>query len=635
MRLRLPLVVVLLGGCAPASISFFTAEPASIAPGGTSQLSWNTTGATRCRLEPLGMDVGVAGALAVTPSSATDYSLACDGAVATTRVEVVAAITRFTATPASPREGDLVELQWDSQAAGCRLTPPGVEVAASGSRAVRPLRDQTYTLACGAASASVAVTVAAVPDDPLFSAQWHLVNTGQANGVRGQDVNVEPVWGLFRGEGVRVAVVDDGVDLMHEDLQANANAADSHDYLGNATVDLAEHGTAVAGLVCARDVNGVGGRGVAPRATFVSYNFLQDSTSANELDAMVRGLSTNSISSNSWGDADDGTGQLTTADALWLMGVERGTREGRGGKGLVYLFPAGNGGDGRFPDDSNFDGQANSRYVLAIGGVGDDGRRAGYSEPGANVLAVTPSGDRAAHYLTTTDITGAVGYNSGRTPGEVPNANYTQTFEGTSASTPVAAGVVALVLQANPALTWRDVRRVLALTARRTDSRHPDWTMNGAGHLVNHDYGFGVLDAVAATTLATSYDAGVPEASFQSPLQQVGVAIPDVSPAGVSSSIDVSGSGVRQVDVVEVTVTITHSNSGDLDVRLVHTGGVFSRLHPNHACNPCSAINAFTFTSLRHLDEPGDGRWTLEVRDAAPQDVGRLVSWKLALWGRP
>jgi subtilisin-like proprotein convertase family protein len=636
MRLVLRLVVaVSLSTCAPATITFFTAEPATTAPGGTSQLSWNTTGATKCRLEPLGMDVGVAGAVSVAPASTTDYTLSCDRVVATARVEVVASITRFTATPAMASEGDLVELRWDAQSAGCRLTPPGEDVPASGKRAVRPLRDQTYTLACGPASKTVTVSVAAVVMDPLFSAQWHLVNTGQFGGTAGQDVSVESVWSDFRGEGVRVSIVDDGVDLTHEDLQANANVTDSHDYLGNASPDLAEHGTAVAGLVAARDLNGVGGRGVAPRVSFVSYNFLQDSTSANEFDAMVRGMATNTISSNSWGDADDGTGRLTMPDALWLMGVQQGTRDGRAGKGLVYVFPSGNGGNDRFPDDSNFDGQANSRYVLAIGGVGDDGKRAGYSEPGANVLAVAPSGDRAAHDLTTTDITGAAGYNSGRTAGEPSNANYTQTFDGTSASTPVAAGVVALVLQANPTLTWRDVRRVLALSARRNDTRHPDWTMNGAGHAVNHDYGFGALDAAAATRLAKTYDAGVPEVSFVSPLKQVGVMIPDVSPAGVSSAITVNGSGVRQVDFVEVTVTITHTNSGDLDVRLVHSGGVSSRLHPNHACSPCSAIDDFTFSSVRHLDEPGDGTWTLEVRDAAAQDVGRLVSWKLALYGRP
>jgi len=635
MRLRLVLLLSLAAfGCAQPTISFFSAEPAALAPGESSQLSWNSQGTQKCRLEPVGMDVGTAGAVTVSPAATTQYTLTCEKVSTTTTVTVTERISRFTATPSSVTEGDAVELTWASLSNGCRLEPEVGVVPASGTRTVRPAVSTTYVLTCGAAMASAPVTVTPAPMDPFFNAQWHLSNTGQAGGTRGEDLAVQPAWAMTRGEGVRIAVVDDGVDLAHEDLRANALPAESHDYLGNAALALAEHGTAVAGLAAARDFNGVGGRGVAPRAGILSYNFLQDSTSANELDAMVRGMATVGASNNSWGDADDGTGQLTEPDALWLMGVQRGTTEGRGGKGVVYLFPAGNGADGQFPDDANFDGQANSRFVLAIGGVGDDGRRASYSEPGASVLVCAPSGGRADHHLTTTDITGNPGYNNGRTAGEPTNAAYTQTFFGTSAAVPVAAGAVALVLQANPALTWRDVRRLLAVTARRNHPTHPDWTVNGAGHPVNHDYGFGVIDATRAVEAAMHYDAGVAEVSFSSPLRTENVLIPDSNPTGITSSIDVTGSQVRSVDVVEVTVTITHPASGDLDVRLLH-GSTRSRLHPNHRCGPCSDINAFTFSSVRHLDEPGDGRWTLEVRDVAPQDVGRLVSWKLALTGRP
>jgi kexin len=635
MRSCLVAVVGLISACTPASITFFTAEPSSITPGAMSQLSWSSAGTQGCRLEPLGMDVGVAGAVQVAPSSTTDYTLTCGKAVATTRVEVGARIEKFEASATMTTAGDLVKLTWAAKASACLLLGLGA-VDASGTRAVRPTMTTTYTLSCDGVTATVLVSVSPAPTDPLFPAQWHLVNSGQAGGVRGQDLGVESVWADARGEGVHVAVVDDGVDLAHEDLTANADVAGSHDYLGNATIDLAEHGTAVAGLIGARDVNGVGGRGVAPRVTLASYNFLQDSTSQNELDAMVRGLDVNHVSNNSWGDADDGTGLLTEPDALWLMGVERGVREGRGGKGLVYVFPSGNGANDRYPDDSNFDGQANSRYVLAIGGVSDDGTRAAYSEPGANVLVCTPSGDRNTHYLTTTDVTGAPGYNNGRTAGEPSNANYTQTFDGTSASTPNASGVVALLLQTNPALTWRDVRRVLAVTARKNHPTHADWSVNGAGLHVNHDYGFGVVNAAAAVQLAATYDAGVPEATFTSTLAQPGLSIPDNDATGVSSSVDVSGSGVRQVDEVEVTVTITHPAAGDLELVLRHDGGARSKLHPAHRCmGTCSAINGFTFTSVRHLDEPGDGKWTLEVRDIASQDVGRFVSWKLALYGRP
>ncbi len=606
-----------------------------VAPGESSELSWSSTDTQKCHLEPLGMDVGVAGAVTVMPAATTEYFLTCGAATASTTITVADRIVSFTAMPSSITAGDAVVLSWIARAAGCQLDQGLGTVPTMGTRSLRPTTNVTYTLTCGTAQQTASVAVGAALPDPFFSAQWHLVNTGQSGGVRGEDLRVEPVWADGKGEGIRVAVVDDGVDLNHEDLRANTNATDSHDYLGNASVALAEHGTAVAGIVAARDVNGVGGRGVAPRAELVSYNFLQDNTSAGELDAMVRGMAVNGVSNNSWGDADDGTGLLTDPDALWLMGVRRGTTEGRGGKGVIYLFPSGNGANDRYPDDSNFDGQANSRYVFAIGGVSDDGRRADYSEPGANVLVCTPAGERGFHYVTTTDITGAPGYNNGRTMNEPSNANYTSTFDGTSAATPMATGAVALMLQANPNLTWRDVRRLLAVTARKNDPTNADWATNGAGLHVNHNYGFGVVDVAQAVNAARRYDAGVPEASFESPLASPNLEIPDNNATGVSSTITVANSGVRQVDVVEVVVTIAHAASGDLDLRLVH-GSTRSRLHPNHTCmGTCTAIDGFTFSSVRHLDEPGDGEWKLEVRDAAAQDLGRLVSWKLALSGRP
>ncbi|MDX2010150.1 MAG: S8 family serine peptidase [Myxococcaceae bacterium] len=635
--------VVVLTGCAPVSIDFFTAEPMRVVAGASTQLSWSSTGATACRLTPGDLPLSVAGALTVSPATTTDYELRCGNATASVRVEVEPVrIVRFGALPVTASSGDLVTLAWESVGASrCTVTPPGREGPGSGELVTRVTSTQTFSLDCGGATASTTVAVTPGPGDPLFAQQWHLSNTGQSGGRRGDDVSVEAAWALVRGEGVLVSVVDDGVDLAHEDLVANANLARSHDYLGSATVDLAEHGTAVAGLIGARDENGLGGRGVAPRAAVASFNLLQDSTSANELDAMVRHLDAVQVSNNSWGDADDGTGQLTTADALWLMGVERGTREGRGGRGIVYLFPSGNGADGRYVDDSNFDGQANSRFVFAIGGVSDDGTRAAYAEGGANVLVSAPAGDRGAQYLVTTDVTGTAGYNTGRTAGEPANANYTRTFEGTSASTPLVAGVVALMLQTNPQLTWRDVRRVLARSARRNHPTHPDWSVNGAGLSVNHDYGFGVVNAAAAVQLAREFVAGAPEKAFSSVVAQVNQAIPDASATGVSNVIPVQGSGLSEVDVVEVTLTIEHPHSGDLEVRLEHEGGGFSRLHPQHACQPgpngqpaCSRLANVTFTSVRHLDEPGDGRWRLVVRDLAAQDVGRLVSWKVALFGR-
>ena len=143
--------------------------------------------------------------------------------------------------------------------------------------------------------------------DPLYGCQWHLNNTGQLKGgTAGKHINVEDIWTAGNlGTGINVAVVDDGMDHTHEDLSANVATARNHDYTGEGDIfhPLADHGTAVAGLIAARD-NSLGVRGVAPRATIYGYNLLLDSTAANEADAMKRDLDATAISSNSWGPPD-------------------------------------------------------------------------------------------------------------------------------------------------------------------------------------------------------------------------------------------------------------------------------------------------------------------------------------------
>ena len=242
------------------------------------------------------------------------------------------------------------------------------------------------------------IDTATTISDPLYGCQWHLNNTGQLKGgTAGEDINVEEVWDDNNlGAGINVAVVDDGMDYTHEDLSANVITARNHDYTageGEGTTNifhpLEDHGTAVAGIIAARD-NDKGVRGVAPRATLYGYNLLLDSTDANEADAAKRDLDATAISNNSWGPYD-GPG-LDAAPGIWEMAVEKGITEGFGGKGIFYAWAAGNGGDDG--DNSNLDGYANHYGVTAVCAVNDQGQRSAYSEEGANLWVCAPSSDR-------------------------------------------------------------------------------------------------------------------------------------------------------------------------------------------------------------------------------------------------
>lgn len=662
----------------PLSIMNFRAMPTQTVADGPVELSWSTEGASICDLDR--NEVPVSGTQTVLPSQTTTYTLRCwikftsaaarpkPDAVAQATVTIVPATTLEVPTNvvATAQDG-MLKLTW-VQGAGSAVVyfaeSGGIEVGNIESkpgwavfrRVVSPfiisglVNGKTYFLriaaVSGATSSALSNEVSAQPQgptggrDPYFAEQWHLVNPN------GEDIRVEPAWAAGpRGEGVKVIVVDEGVDEDHEDLRQNMLTGASHDYLGNAPVRLAEHGTCVAGLLAARDLNSVGLRGVAPRAGLMSFNLLQDFTSANEYDAMVRHKEVAHISNNSWGDAPDNTGLLTEADPLWLRGVTEGATRGRAGKGVVYFWSSGNGGDPTQGglDDSNFDSQANSRFVLAIGGVGRDGKKPAYAEGGANVLVAAPTEGNDEIGLVTTDITGADGYNSGTESNEHPDTDYSSTMNGTSASAPLAAGVGALILQVRPELSYRDVRRVLALSARKNDPSSPGWSVNGAGLHIHHAYGFGVVDANAAVLLARSIVPVSGEQLFETPLISPRAPIPDDDLGGMTSSTSVSGTGLSRVEIVEVEVSIAHGRTGDLEIFLEKAGGALDLLHPHHSCvDPetgrpvsCSDIDGYVFTSVRHLDEPADGQWTLSVKDRRQGTTGTLVSWRLRLYGRP
>jgi kexin len=500
--------------------------------------------------------------------------------------------------------------------------------------------------------------------DPLYADQWHLKNTGQAGGTPGEDINVEPVWANYKGDGLRIAVVDDGLEIAHEDLADNVVDGCSYDYIDrDANPDSGDysHGTSVAGLAAARDLNDLGVRGAAPHAYLVGYNVLQNLTTQNEADAMIRYISSVAIFSNSWG-APDYTGFLYPSNATWRNAVETGLAAGRGGLGAIYTWAAGNGDTGACPsvgcvDNSNYDGQANSRGVIAVGAVNDQGVKSSYSERGANLWVSAPGGEFCdTHAITTTDRSGSAGFNDNGNNIEFgnvdyPDGNYTKCFNGTSAATPLVSGTIALMLQANPNLGWRDVRLILAQTARKNDPADSDWTTNGAGYNINHNYGFGVVDAQAAVTAAQTWTNVGPEVTFATALSSPNLAIPDCptqscnpgTTTGVSNTITVNGSGINSIEFVEITFSANdHTYFGDLQVTLTHVDtGTQSILAERHICLDsqqnivqCTpSYNRWVFGSARHLGEAADGNWTLTVKDLAGGDKGHFKSWMLKFYG--
>jgi subtilisin family serine protease len=483
-----------------------------------------------------------------------------------------------------------------------------------------------------------------VPNDPLFvhspdseGYQWHLNNTGQNDGRAGIDIKVMDAWNLYRGSGVRIGIVDDGLELNHPDLVGNTNANLGYDF-NDQDADPSpgegdSHGTACAGVAAAVGNNGIGVVGVAPEAQLVGLRLIAaPTTDADEADALAWNQDLIHIKSNSWGPFDNAYG-AGGPGPLSLAAMQTAVTTGRSGLGTIFLWAAGNGnGSG---DDSNYDGWANWPHAIAVSAINDKGRPAWYSEPGANILVCAPSSGRQG--ITTTDLSGEDGYNTEGGTFEYPDhadLDYTNGFGGTSSSTPAVAGVVALMLQANPNLTYRDVQEILVRSATQNDEFSGGWVKNGAGFHFHHQYGAGMVNATTATSLAATWTPVAPLQTRSLTQTELALAIPDANEQGVTKSFTVSAVDNLRLEHVTVKVKVTHPYVGNLEWRLTSPSGVTSRL-ARARFNDSSANLEWTFMSTHFWGERSEGEWKLEVADRRVDHVGTLNEVTLTFYGTP
>lgn len=444
-------------------------------------------------------------------------------------------------------------------------------------------------------SYSLTGAAALTGNDPLLANQWHLTNTGQSGGTAGEDLRVAAAWTTTRGAGTKVAVVDDAIEVLHADLAPNVVAGESYDYRPASLGSVYplpcnsddDHGTAVAGIIAARDGNQIGGAGVAPRTSLIGYNALATNFDTDIADALTRRNASVGIFHNSWGSPDDG--KLHPAEASFENAINSGITSGRAGRGSIFVFPAGNGlcyatnpSGACIDDDSNLDGYVNKRGVISVCAVDHQGKQPVYGESGANVLVCGP----------TSNLTSTRALLGGITTTGLQN-QYRNDFSGTSASAPMVSGVVSLMLSANPNLTWRDVRLILARTARRNDATDPGWN-NTSGLWHNPKYGFGVANAQAAVASAATWSSVGGSTSLQScgPFSRTpNLAIPEAASATVAGpvvqdTVNISGAScpITRIEFVEVTFSATHGYSGDLRISLTSPTNTVSQLVNNRIC---------------------------------------------------
>nr|CAH8864532.1 unnamed protein product [Trichobilharzia regenti]CAH8864534.1 unnamed protein product [Trichobilharzia regenti] len=509
-------------------------------------------------------------------------------------------------------------------------------------------------------------------NDPAAKYTWQYLNDGKSvSPLIGLDINLYPNFmENITGVGSNVVILDDGLDTTHPDL------VDNYDSTISINIDRPEkngisprgprkiipendgHGTRCAGLVAAVANNSYCSHGVAPKTKIGGIRLLTGAVT-DFLEA--KGLSYRSdlinVYCSSWGPSDDGS-TMDLPREFAEKAIEHGLQKGRNGLGSIYVFASGNGGF--FGDNCGADGFISSPNVVAVSATDKVGRHTLYSEACASVRVSVPIG--GSFGLSNTDFL----------PTTMENSKCMAQFLGTSAAAPIFAGCVALALEANPKLTWRDISHLLPWSSRIPNPTSNGWTVNSAGILHNPYFGYGTIDCYRMVKLAKqwslvgplciithdSYLYNVPEkwASSQ------GVKKSDAkdlfqcnegcvakiaeeyqthyekswaikSQAKTIISLNVTNSdGVTKysepqnipentpchVDIVEqviIDVKWKHSCRGNLEFNLTSPSGASSMLLGYRKLDTYSGEGSMLFASAAHWGEKVTGIWKLTIHD--------------------
>ncbi|XP_044302664.1 neuroendocrine convertase 1 isoform X1 [Varanus komodoensis] len=472
-------------------------------------------------------------------------------------------------------------------------------------------------------------------NDPMWNQQWYLQDTRITPSLPKLDLHVLPVWQKgITGKGVVVTVLDDGLEWNHTDISPNYDPEASYDFNDNDhdpfprydPTNENKHGTRCAGEIAMQANNLKCGVGVAYNSKVGGIRML-DGIVTDAIEASSIGFSPDHVDiySASWGPNDDGK-TVEGPGRLAQKAFEYGIKKGRKGKGSIFVWASGNGG--RQGDNCDCDGYTDSIYTVSISSASQQGHSPWYAEKCSSTLATAySSGDYTDQKIVSADL----------------HDECTSTHTGTSASAPLAAGIFALALEANPNLTWRDIQHLVVWTSEFDPlANNPGWKKNGAGLMVNSRFGFGLLNAKALVDLGDPKTwKGVPEkkecivkdSSFEPRLLrasgEVTIEIPTTACEGQENVI-------KSLEHVQLEATIEYSRRGDLHVTLTSPAGTNTVLLAERQRDKSpNGFKDWDFMSVHTWGEDPTGTWTLKIVDMSRrmQNEGRIVNWKLILHG--
>ena len=587
---------------------------------------------------------------------------------------------------------------------GDSITYSIVENGSYGS-AVISGTDITYTVSASTSNSSVAADTIKIrlsdgidnsPDvpltinlktDPFYQYSWHLKNTGQTNfaantGTAGADMNVDVVINSGKtGNGVTIAIQDSGLEIAHEDIANNHLAGKSCDFLNDdddptPTSSGGDHGTSVAGIAAATGWNDKGGRGVAPKANLVGHNVLAYQTISTYLDAYGAtsgGCDTDvvDIMNQSYGTGDSSSFDTSGLFSLFLDAYVNGVTNGRSNKGFLYVRSTGN---SFYSDsghcspsgaswsntpyeyscyDSSYDDDHTEPYLIGVTALNAFDQKSSYSTPGTSAWISGYGGEFGSTYpaMMTTDLMGCdKGYNQSSSviTGD-STCDYMQSFNGTSSAAPSVSGAIALILEANSNLTWRDIKHILASSAAQIDNSRSKtyesvdlykWTTNAAGFKHHPWYGFGKINVQSAITLAEAYVLGslgtfVNTSGTQTSIGGTITSNQRTIFTAKKITLSAPAGSSNFVEFIKLSLGFDHADPEEISVELKSPNGTtVTVLQPFTLKTSNPGNNDFDMGISSFYGESISGDWTLIITDYTDDGVGgTLDNWSIKVYG--
>jgi Ca2+-binding RTX toxin-like protein len=459
-----------------------------------------------------------------------------------------------------------------------------------------------------AAASAVVDPTSTYYNDTRENKQWYL----DGSTLSPLTIDVYSVWKDYVGTGVKVGVIDSQIDYNHAELSKAYDKSLDYNFALNSADPVIDaehlplfHGTSVAGIISAEANNGFGIAGLASGASLagLAIDYNSDAVT-DQIVAALRQSASLDVVNNSWSFvsnlADDFNKNPDYEDAL-----EYAVTHGRGGLGTSIVFAAGNAGTS---GTSNYHNFQNSPYTIAVGAVDPDGSPSSFTSLGANVLISAAGRD-----IYTTDLKGRF-----------------DTVSGTSFAAPAVSATVALMLEANPELGYRDVQQILAYSAHReglSESANfgDGWRTNGAddfnggGLHFSDAFGYGFLNVHDAVRLAETWSGQQTIANLATVTQTVDVNKQLVAGSNDHISAEIEVGKAIDIEHVQLAMDLRWLDTANIDVYLTSPDGTQVRLvYDLPYDDRIGNIRSFTFDSVASMGEQSAGTWKLDIYNRDP-----------------